>query len=305
MRKSKWGALVAIALISIVALLGVVACGGGKDEGASGGVSPTATAEMTATELWTNILGHEPTGLAAKVLDRGKMTVANDSNYAPFSSLNDAGELVGFDVDVAKRVGEVLKVDVGFVNPAWDTIPTGLVAGRFDVSIGTMTPTTERRQSIDFTQPYFWGTQQLIILKGAPKIETPGGLKGKKIACSAASTPFYFLQKLGGVNIKTYDTDLNALPDLKNGRVDGLVTSGAAAMGVVASGEPFEFSGDPLFYEQSCFAVAKGESDWLALMDWAVATMHKDGSLSEMSKSDISGIDLTQTPPAGVEIVGD
>jgi polar amino acid transport system substrate-binding protein len=303
MRKRKWGSLVAIALISIVALLGVVACGG-EDEGTSGGASPTATADMTASELWTNILGHEPTGLAAEVLDRGKITVANDANYAPFSSINDAGELTGFDVDVAKRVGELLKVDVGFVNPDWATIPTGLNAGRFDVSIGTMTPTEERLKSIDFTKPYFWGTQQLIILKGAPQIETPDGLKGKKIACSNASTPYYFLQELGGVNIKPYPTDLDALPELKNGRVDGLVTSGAAAMGVVASGEPFEFSGDPLFFEASCFALTKGESDWLALLDWTVATMHEDGSLSEMSKRNISGLDLTQTPPAGFEVIG-
>jgi len=304
MRKRKWGSLVAIALISIVALLGVVACGG-EDEGTSGGASPTATADMTASELWTNILGHEPTGLAAEVLDRGKMTVANDANFAPFSSINDAGELEGFDVDVAKRVGELLKVDVGFVNPDWATIPTGLKAGRFDVGIGTMTPTEERLKSMDFTKPYFWGTQQLIILKGAPQIETPDGLKGKKIAVSNASTPYYFLEDLGGVNIKAYGTELDALPDLKNGRVDGLVTAGVAAMGVVASGEPFEFSGDPLFFEASCFALTKGESDWLALLDWTVATMHEDGSLSELSKRDISGLDLTQTPPAVVEIVGD
>lgn len=302
MKKSKMGAFLAIALVAIVVLLGAVACGG--DKATDGEASPEATPAMTTAENWADILGHEPTGLAKEVLDRGKIVVANDANYAPFSSLDDSGVLVGFDVDVAKRTAELLGVELEQVQPSWDTIPTGLKAGRFDVSIGSMTPTDERKQTLAFTAPYYWTTQQLMIKKGATPITSTDEMKGKSIGVGGQTTAFYFLQDLGGVQIKAYASDLDAFPDLKNGRLDGVITAGPSETGVIASGEPFELSGDPLWYEAASFALVKGESDWLAMLNWAVKTMHEDGSLPEMSKASIFGFDLSQVPPEGADVVG-
>ncbi|MBM3146719.1 MAG: transporter substrate-binding domain-containing protein [Actinobacteria bacterium] len=294
MRKSKGGAVLAIALIAIAALLGIVACGGGDDEGTTGEASPTAAEEMTTAELWADILGAEPTGLAAEILERGEMIVANDANYPPQSSVDQAtGELVGFDVDVANKVGEILDIPVTFVNPAWETIPAGLDTGRWDVSIGSMTITEERQKSLDFTAPYYFTSGQVFVKKGGTQIAGVEDLADRTVGVGAATTYYDFLKENSDAKVKTYTTDADAFPDLLNGNIDFVMTAGPTGQEAILAGKEMEFSGTPLYYEDLAFSIKKGETDWLALLDYAVKQMHEDGSLSAMSEEWYNGVDLT------------
>ena len=90
------------------------------------------------------LLGTALTGFAGALEDikaKGELVVSSDANYAPQSFLNDKGELAGFDIDVAKEVAKRLGVKVKFVTPDWDLIVAGKWAARWDLSIGSMTPT--------------------------------------------------------------------------------------------------------------------------------------------------------------------
>ena len=71
------------------------------------------------------------------------------------------------------------------------------------------------------------------------------------------------------------------------------MTAGPTGQQAILEGQPFEFSGTPLYYEDLAFATADGETDWVALLDYAIAQMHEDGSLTEMSKTWYNGLDLT------------
>ncbi len=287
MGKGKTFVLATLVVLAMLALaLGLAACG----EEEEGGGELTGTAAERAQE----ILGHEPTGVAKKIIDRGYMIVANDANYPPQSSIDKAtGELVGFDVDVAKRVGEILGLEVRFENPAWETIPAALNQGRYDVSIGSMTITPERDKTVDFTQPYYYTSGQVFVREGGPQITGVEDLAGKTVGVGAATTYYDFLKQNSDAIVKTYATDADAFPDLRNGNLDFVMTAGPTGQQAILQGQPFEFSGTPLYYEDLAFAVAEGETDWRDLLDYAVKTMHEDGSLSEMSKKWYNGLDLT------------
>jgi ABC-type amino acid transport substrate-binding protein len=248
----------------------------------------------TAAERATEILGQEPTGVAAEIVAKGIVIVANDANYAPQSSVDEAtGELVGFDVDVAKKMGEILGLEVQFENPNWETIPAGLNQGRYDVSIGSMTITEERDKTVDFTQPYYYTSGQVFVKEGGPQITGIDDLAGASVGVGAATTYYDFLKADGRVKVKTYNTDADAFPDLQNGNIDFVMTAGPTGQQAILEGKPFEFSGTPLYYEDLAFAVADGETDWVALLDYAISQMHEDGSLTEMSKTWYNGLDLT------------
>ena len=190
MRKSKTYILVAVLLVAVIALAGVAAACGGDDTEAS--PSPEAT---SAADIANMILGKAPSGLAATIVDRGSIIVANDANYPPQSSVDQAtGELVGFDVDVALKMGEILGLEVQFENPAWETIPTGLNQGKYDVSIGSMTITPERDKELDFTEPYYYTSGQVFVKKGGPQIESAADLDGKKVGVGAATTYYSWLK---------------------------------------------------------------------------------------------------------------
>lgn len=290
MRKGKTYILMTVLLLAAIALVGAVAACGGDDAEEPSAEETSAPADMTPAD----ILGHEPTGLAKVIVDRGSVIVANDANYAPQSSVDQAtGELVGFDVDVAKRMGEILGLEVQFENPAWETIPAGLNQGRFDVSIGSMTVTPERAKALDFTDPYYFTSGQVFVLEGGTQITGIEDLAGKTVGVGAATTYYDFLKKDGRAIVKTYTTDADTFPDLRNGNLDFVMTAGPTGQQAISQGQPFEFSGQPLYYEDLAFAIKKGEEDWLALLNHAVKTMHEDGSLTEMSKTWYNGLDLT------------
>ena len=96
--------------------------------------------------------------MAAKTL-----VVSTDANYAPQSYLNDKGELEGFDISVAKEVAKRLGVAVKFVTPDWDLITAGKWGKRWDLSIGSMTPTAERKKALLFTMPYYSSPAQFAV----------------------------------------------------------------------------------------------------------------------------------------------
>ena len=98
--------------------------------------------------------------LAGDTLDRvkeaGVLKVATDADWAPQSFLNDDNEMDGFDVDVAREIAKRMGVEVEFVTPDWTVITSGNWAGRWDVSVGSMTPTAERAQVLEFPGIYYY-----------------------------------------------------------------------------------------------------------------------------------------------------
>jgi polar amino acid transport system substrate-binding protein len=293
MRKGKTYILAAVLLIAVIALAGVVAACGSSNSGSSSSASASAAA-TSPMDIATKILGHAPTGLAATIVNRGSVIVANDANYPPQSSIDKAtGKMVGFDVDVANKMGELLGLTVDFKNPAWETIPAGLQQGRYDVSIGSMTITPERQKVLAFTDPYYYTSGQVFVKKGGEQITGASSLDGKKVGVGAATTYYDYLKANTKADVKTYQTDADAFPDLANGNLDFVMTAGPTGQQAILNGQPFEFSGKPLYYEDLAFALKLDEADWLAMLNYAVQTMHSDGSLTAMSKQWYNGMDLT------------
>ena len=293
MRKGKTYMLAAVLLVAVIALAGVVAaCGSSTDSSSS--ASASSAAATTPIDIATKVLGHAPAGLAKTIVDRGSVIVANDANYPPQSSVDQAtGKLVGFDVDVANKMGELLGLTVDFKNPAWETIPAGLQQGKYDVSIGSMTITPERQKVLAFTDPYYYTSGQIFVKKGGPQITGVADLAGKKVGVGAATTYYDYLKKNTKAIVKTYTTDADAFPDLANGNLDFVMTAGPTGQQAILSGQPFEFSGKPLYYEDLAMALKLDEADWLAMLNYTVQTMHSDGSLTAMSKQWYNGMDLT------------
>ena len=115
----------------------------------------------------------------------------------------------------------------------------------------------------------------------------------KPVGVGVATTYYDFLKGESQAVIKTYKTETDAFPDLRDGTIDFVVTSGPTGQQAILDGEPFAFSGTPLSYEGLAFAVAEGEGDWVKLLDHAITRMHEDRTLTELSKKWYQDLDLT------------
>ncbi len=293
MRKGKTYILVTVLLVAVIALAGILAACGG-DEGTTETESSPTPEATSAADIAQQVLGKAPSGLAATIVDRGSVIVSTDANYAPQSSVNkDTGELEGFDIDVAKAMGEKLGLEVEFKTVQWETVIPGLQTGKWDVSIGSMTVTAERDKTVDFTVPYYYTSGQVFVKKGGSQIAGVDDLAGKTVGVGAATTYYDFLKSDSEADVKTYPTDADAFPDLRNGNLDFVMTAGPTGQQAILEGQPFDFSGAPLYYEDLAFAINQGEGDWLAMLNYAVEKMHEDGTLTELSKKWYNGLDLT------------
>lgn len=273
-------------------------------------VEPSPSPEAIAAPPPTPLL---PPGqdLLGAVLEAGVLVVSTDPNYPPQSFLDEAGELAGFDVDVAKEVAARLGVEVEFVTPDWDLITAGSWGGRWDISIGSMTPTEERAQLLWFTAPYYYTPASFAIHTSNTTIQAPGDLAGKTIGLGIATTYEAYLNGslsiMGGetaydpppdIKIWPYVTDAEAFKDMELGdgvRLDAVMSAQPTIQDAINEGYPLKFLGTPAFYEPLVFALdrTRGPSDnMLEGLNEIIAAMREDGTLTGLSL-EWYGIDVT------------
>ncbi|MCK5835725.1 MAG: transporter substrate-binding domain-containing protein [Desulfobacula sp.] len=235
------------------------------------------------------------------------IVISTDANYAPQSFLNEKGELEGFDVSIAKEVAKRLGVKVKFITPDWDLITAGKWGKRWDVSIGSMTPTKERKNALLFTLPYYSSPAQFAVHKDNTTIKTLADLAGKKIGIAGETTNERYLQKdlvIEDVKIvyqdwepgklQTYPTDANHIEDLVLGdgaRLDAIFTSkqtlAEAIRSGCGSGCPLKMIGEPPYYEPLSFALDKSRANSQTLVDKLneiLKSMYADGTLVKLSE---------------------
>jgi polar amino acid transport system substrate-binding protein len=261
----------------------------------------------------------DPTSLLGKIIAAGKIRIATDPNYKPFSYLNpDTNQYEGFDTSTAqetvKRLNQKLgtNIQIEWQTPSWDLITAGSWGGRWDISIGSMSVTKTRAKVVDFTDPYYYDGGGIAVPKDST-ITTLDQLNGGKTFCVGASTTYE--QWLNGTleiidpNIMTAPTDpkVTSLPTdnecvqaLAAGRkFDAIVANKNGLEDAVNSGQPIKMLLDkPIFTVSVAFALDKSGPDTasaLQVLNSVIADMHADGTLKGFSEKWL-GNDTTTAP---------
>ena len=158
----------------------------------------------------------------AKAEEPLKIKIATEGAYPPFNSVDTAGKLIGFDVDIANALCAELKAECELVAQDWDGIIPGLLAKKYDVIIASMFITEERKQSVDFTKPYYKAAMTYVMKKGddASVLDKPD-LGGKSVGVQAGTTQAAFVEAAHpDADIKQYPTQDEVNLDLAGGRLD-------------------------------------------------------------------------------------
>lgn len=276
---------------------------------------------MTLGKLTTALIGASAlAGFAAaaqagdvldKVLDEGVLVMSTDAEYPPQSFLNADNEFEGFDIDVGRAIAEKLGVEIEFVTPGWDIITAGNWSGRWDLSVGSMTPTAERKEVLDFPAVYYFTPASLAVHTDNESVESPADASGMKIGVGVATTYENYLKhdlvidaegtppfeyQIDDAIIATYETDQLAMDDLALGdgvRLDAAMTALPTILGAIEAGYPIRVVGDPVFLEPLSLAIDKGDAEWGARLAEIVQELRDDGTLSALSEK-WYGADLTQ-----------
>ncbi len=213
--------------------------------------------------------------------------VGTDAAYAPFEFQNEKGEIVGFSIDLLQAVAAKGGFEVKFVNTPWEGIFNALQQGDRDLLISSITITDERKQTMDFSNPYF-DAYQLIAVKGSSKVAKFDDLKKLKVGVQTGTTGDEVVTKLQGknsANVKRFESTPLALKELEAGGVDAVVADNGVVINYVTNNAAANFKtvSDSAFApEQYGIAVKKGNAELLEKVNKGIAAIKADGSYDQV-----------------------
>lgn len=216
----------------------------------------------------------------------GRLTIGMEASYPPFEYKATDGEFVGFDVDLAKLIGDYLGVEIQFVDTAFSTIFEGL-GTNYDCVISAVTIDADRAKSMDFTTPYI-DNYQLLLVKSDSTVEAVENFKDAKvsnIAVQKGTTSEALLTDAieDGMEVThlSYDTIVTCMEQLKNGEVEAVLLDSTVAAGYIAA-NPDMFKtiwAQSKDAEQFGIACELGDKDLVDALNWALAKAEEEGMI--------------------------
>ncbi|MCS4503194.1 ABC transporter arginine-binding protein 1 [wastewater metagenome] len=228
-------------------------------------------------------------GLAGTAAHAGDtIRIATEGAYPPFNFIDESGEVKGFDVDIARALCEEMEADCKLVTQDWDGIIPGLINGKYDAIIASMSITPERQEAVTFSAPYYSNKLQFIAPKDSD-FDPTADLEGMTIGAQRATIAAQWLaDNLGdSVDIKRYDTQENAFLDLASGRLDAILADKYVSWEWLNSkdGSAYEFKGDPVYDDDKiAIAVQKGNTELADRFSDAIKAIREDGTYQRINE---------------------
>ena len=260
-----------ISLMSVMAAAGVLTLAGcSSDKSAS-----TAASGSTAAQ-----------DKLAAVKANGKLVVALEGAWQPWSFHDESDTLVGYDVEVSRAIAEKLGVEPEYVESDWDSLFAGLDAGRYDIVCNGVEVTEERAKTYDFTTPYGYIHTALAVRKDNEDITSFEDLKGKTTANSLAST-YMELAESYGATVQGIDTLEETIQLLTAGRIDATLNADVSFYDYLNVHPEADFKLVAQTAEASHVAIPVLKSEDTAYLDAlnaAIEELRADGTLKTLSE---------------------
>ena len=223
-----------------------------------------------------------------EIKERGTLRVGMEPGYMPFELTNQKGEIIGFDVDMAKRMAKALDVELELVSTAWDGIIPSLVTKKFDIIMSGMTITEERAKTVDFAEPYIIIGQTALVRKDlADEVKSWKDLNDPryKIASKLGTTGEIASRKmLPEAEYFSYETEHEGIMETVNGRVDAFIYDSpynAVAFAQKGQGRLF-FLDQPFTEEPLGWAIRKGNPKFMAFLNGFLAEARNNGTYDKI-----------------------
>ena len=261
-----------ISLMSVMAAAGVLTLSGCSNS--SGSTAASGTAASVAPAAGDQL---------SNIQSSGKLIVALEGAWQPWSYHDESDTLVGYDVEVSRAIAEKLGMKLEVVDIAFDSIVSGVQAGKYDMGMAGMTVNEERLEQVNFSDSYSTGIQVVIVKEGG-KVQSLDdmGAEGVIIGTQSGTTGFtYASSDFGDEKVKGFTKTTDAVAALINGQVDCVMLDNEPAKALVAANADAGLSILDTAYAVEDYAIAinKDNNDLLTKVNAALAELKADGTL--------------------------
>lgn len=223
--------------------------------------------------------------LSAGVNAQETVRIGTEGAYAPWNFLDEAGKPAGFEIELGNAICAKAGLTCEFVTNDWDSIIPNLLAGNYDLIMAAMSITDERRQTIDFTEPYFPPDPSRFVAEPGTSLDF-AALKGARIGVQGGTIQAAYAEaNLSADNtVVSFGTADQAMADLAAGNLDTILGDGAYLEPVVtAAGGAVEFVGDDVMIGDGYAAgIRKNEAELKTKFNDALTALKADGTLDSL-----------------------
>lgn len=263
---------------TFISLMGVMAAAGVLSLTGCSSKDTAASTASTASSATLNKLD--------SIQKSGKLVVALEGAWQPWSYHDASDTLVGYDVEVSRAIAEKLGVEPEYVESDWDSLFAGLDAGRYDMVCNGVEVTEERTKTYAFTTPYGYIHTALAVRKDNEDIHSFEDLKGKTTANSLAST-YMELAESYGATVQGIDTLEETIQLLTAGRIDATLNADVSFYDYLNVHPDADFKLVAQTAEASHVAIPVLKSEDTAYLDalnTAIEELRADGTLKTLSE---------------------
>ncbi|MCJ7622039.1 MAG: basic amino acid ABC transporter substrate-binding protein [Anaerolineaceae bacterium] len=208
-----------------------------------------------------------------------------NAEYQPFEWVDEAGNIVGFDVDLWDALAEEMGIEYEWVNTKWDGIFVALQSGEFDAVISAASIYPERLEIVNFSDPYFEAGQQIVVrVEDKDVINTKEHLDGLKVGVMLGTTGDIWVSEETAAEVSRYDEITLAFQALANGDVDAVVNDNTNSIELIQANPDMNLTlvGVPYTAEDYGIAVIKEKPELLEAINKALATIKENGTYDKI-----------------------
>ena len=219
-----------------------------------------------------------------QITRRGTIRVGMDV-FVPWAMKDKKGELIGFEIDVARQLAQDMGVKIEFVPTKWSGIIPALLAGKFDVIIGGMSVTPQRNMKINFTNPYYYSSQGVLANSEKCKDFTLDDFNNPEVTLAArlgSTSALAAKKKFPLARLRLFDDEPAAVQEVRNGRVHAMVASQPLPAHMAADNPKLLVSyNEQMMKEPIAFGVRKGDFDTINFFNNWIEMVKSRGWIEE------------------------
>ncbi|MCC5912650.1 MAG: transporter substrate-binding domain-containing protein [Clostridiaceae bacterium] len=230
--------------------------------------------------------GGEANKLTA-VQESGKLVLGTAADYPPYefyAEIDGELQVVGFDIDIAKEIAKDMGVELEIRDMDFDGLLPALVTGNIDMIIAGMVPSEERKESVDFSIPYYAAEQTMLVrAEDYDKFATVEDFTGYTVGAQTATVQEGIAkEQISNAKLRSLSVITNLVMDLKTDRIDGIVLVEPVARAYAESNDDLVLSQIHLGAEDGvAVAVAKDTEDFLASINTTLERLLVEDKISE------------------------
>ncbi|MFC3875108.1 basic amino acid ABC transporter substrate-binding protein [Neisseria musculi] len=244
---------------------------------------------IACSALALSACGGQSSGSAQTGADAAKVYhVATNAEFAPFEFMNASNQISGFDIDLLNAMSQAGNFKVEYRHQPWDSIFPALTNGDVDILVSAITITDERKQTMDFTNPYFEIKQVILVQKGKNIQSVEDLKKAQKVGVVTGQTGDFAASKILGNNspkIARFESLPLVIKELENGGLDAVISDSAVVGNYIKNNgdKGFSMVAVPDFETENYgMAVRKGDTATLNMLNDALAKVRENGEYDKI-----------------------